>query len=467
MNTQREQTTAERPAGSVVLWWDLGVAMMLAVLVLMVQFLVHDPSPLWAGDMRVAARRGLLLAPLAGFAVLYCTVGRTALRRAMLDEAVGAPGAVFRWLLLAAIGWAVFTEPMFALLQALAYPMVWTLVARYRDAVLWSAGVAVTVGASMFAGIAVVSPGAGLLSAMFSGPLSFVFAVVMGTWITRIFAQGERYRELAERLRASQAEVAELSQEAGASAERERLSRELHDTLTQTLAGLVMLSEQADRALAAGDTARARDRLARVDSAAREAVGEARALVATTQPLGDGGLEAAISRVVGRLRADAGLDVECELEPVQLDRERQVVLLRAAQEGLANARRHAHASRVRVRLETQPGGGALLCVDDDGVGPPGAAASAGEDGLAEAQRFQAARGSATAGFGLSGLADRVRGVGGAVAFGESPLGGARLEVRIDAGAEVQRGEQGAIRPRAQDEARHGMQGEAQQRGGAS
>lgn len=416
MNAQHHTPENERPRRPVLRWWDLGVAATLVVLAAIGGIELASEAPFTPPEMAVE------FGVLALVGAWYVALGRPALLRAASGEGAQRVDFIFLGVLVLLCGLAAFVMPSYATLQTIGYPMIWTIVARYRDAIILSAAFALSVGAGFFAGLAPSGLADALSGTAVLVVLSFAFAVAMGTWITRIFEQGEQYRQVAERLRASQAEVALLSEQAGAGRERERLSQELHDTLTQTLAGLVMLSEQADRALAAGDTERARDRVARVESAAREAVAEARALVATTHPLGDGGLEAAIERVVARLRADAGLDVSCELETVPLDRERQVVLLRAVQEGLANARRHAGASRVHVRLVARPEGGALLHIDDDGVGlPDGGAAEAGDGG---------------GGFGLSGLAARARSVGGSVVFEASPLGGARLEVMLDEAREA-------------------------------
>ncbi|WP_083451474.1 sensor histidine kinase [Leucobacter celer] len=389
-----------------LLWWDLGVAATVAVMgVIGYLDVVLDEDPGSLLDLATT------LGVLALLVVWYLCLGRSALRRAVCEEPARPSDLVYLSVLVLIVGAATAILPSYATLQALAYPMIWTIIARYRDAVIWSAVLALAVGAGFLLAFERHGVLAGFGEASAIVVLSFTFAVVMGTWISRIFAQGERYRALAEQLRASQAEVAALSEQAGAGRERDRLSRELHDTLTQTLAGLVMLSEQAQRALDSGDAERARDRLSRVGEAAREAVGEARALVATTQPLGDGGLEAAIERVAARLSADAGLRVECALDTVSLDREHQVVLLRAAQEGLANARKHARASRVLLTLTAPAEGGVVLLVEDDGVGP-------------DPERMR------LGGFGLSGLAERVREVGGEVRFGEAGAGGARLEVRL-------------------------------------
>ncbi len=401
----------DSPARRPLRWWDIGVSATVVVMAAVGALeLASDAASVGPADVAVT------LGWLVVFGVWYVVLGRSALRRATLDEPPRPVDFLFLVGLVAIIGVATAALANFATLQAVGYPIIWTVVSRYRSAIAWSGALAVAVGLGFLSTFTRYGVDGGVAVALTIAVISFAFAVAMGTWIMRIFDQGQRYRALAEELRRSQAEVSALSESAGAAAERERLSRELHDTLTQTLTGLVMLSEQAERALDAGDTARAADRVARVGAAAREAVSEARVLVATTQPLGDGGLEAAIERLVSRLRGDTGLRVECEVAVPPLDRERQVVLLRAAQEGLANARKHARASRIALSLRGAPDGGAVLLVEDDGIGP------AGVDPSREA--------GASGGYGLTGLADRVRAVGGDVRFGPGPQGGSRLEIRL-------------------------------------
>lgn len=391
-------------------WWDTGMAAMLAAMAGAGVLSLSPASQLTATEIL------LTFGVLVAIALWYAAVGRSALRRAVRDAPASTGDTVFLVGLVVLMGAATAIVPSYATLQAIGYPIIWTIARSYRAAVLWCAVLAVLLGFGFVGFGLAVDAGSSIGAAVAVQAVSFVFAVAMGTWITRIFAAGERHREVAEALRHSQREVASLSEAAGAAAERERLSRDLHDTLTQTLTGLVMLSEQADRALAAGDAVAARDRLDRVRSAARDSLQEARALVATTQPLGDGGLEAALERTAARLRADTDLQVQCEFSvpgDVALDREQQVMLLRAAQEGLANARKHARAASVQVTLVCIDEE-AVLRVDDDGVGP-----AAEQTGGADA-----------VGYGLTGLADRFRGAGGSVRFGAGPKRGARLEARL-------------------------------------
>lgn len=403
-------------------WWDLGATAV--VLVLLVPGGVGLVSG--RGESGDAVREMLpALVALGGLALLYIVLARPALSRMGADLPPLRRDVAGLILIVAAAGCAAAVNPSFATLQVIIYPMIWTITGYWKQgtviAVLGSAVLAAVIGVGSciaYVRLGVGNPG---WTAATVAVCSFVFAVFLGVWLTRVHTQSEQHRALAEQLRASQAEVAALSTASGAAAERERMSRELHDTLTQTLTGLVMLSEQAERALVAGDTERAQDRTARVGAAAREAVSEARALVATTQPLGEGGLHAALERVAARLRADAGLEVTCRFEPLTLSREQEVVLLRVAQEGLANARRHAHATRVELSLAAVSASETVqdrveLRVADNGVGP----------GLVETT----GRASAPGGFGLSGLTDRARALGGEVRFGPRPGGGAQLVVSL-------------------------------------
>lgn len=409
-----------------MLWWDVAFVALLGFQVALGFFEVSEGAPLWFDHDHPVARTVLVLAPLAGIGALYAVLGRRAVRAGMSRAALGRIGTTFLVMFIVLLALAVFCTPLHAILQALVYPTVWSTVMRYRNAVIWSVATGIAVSVSMYLSLHLTAPEAAVPAALITGIVSLVFAIAMGTWIMRIFSRGETYRIVAERLRHAQGEIAVLSKEAGAAAERERLSRELHDTLTQTLTGLVMLSEQAGQALAAGDTNRALERLARVEHAARSAVGEARVLVAGTHALGDGGLEESIRRVAQTFAVDGALKVSCEVERTELERELQVVLMRAVQEGLANVRKHARASRVAVRLRSDPdtsaeevrcdgkhaGGFVVLTVEDDGIGHdqygPG-------------------------GFGLQGLRDRVRLVGGEVELRPGEPSGSVLEVRLWSG----------------------------------
>lgn len=231
----------------------------------------------------------------------------------------------------------------------------------------------------------------------------------IGSWFVHVYRETTEAQALVAKLIAAQDEIAALSSATGAAAERERLSRELHDTLTQTLTGLVMLAERARAQLRPEEAATGA--LDQIECTARDALAEARALVARTHPVGERGLVESLRRVGASHAKETGVLVSVDGAEPELPRDRQVVLLRAAQEGLANVRKHARADTVRVTLTAGPEH-VLLTVLDDGVGP------------------EATPGDPGSGFGLAGLRERASHVGGTVAFGAAPGGGSLLRVTV-------------------------------------
>lgn len=387
-----------------LLWWDVAFVAVIVLLVIPVGFRIGEDDRFgWVG-----------IAALAVFGATYLLAGRSELRAAVVqDRPITPRGHTVILLLTVALGVGSASDPFLANLQVLAYPYLWVVTGRYPFAIFWSLVTGVAAGFGMAYGHIRQGTEDRVYLAFIIAAASVAFSVFMGSWIWSVYKQSERYRALAERLRRTQEEVAILSQETGAAAERERFSRDLHDTLTQTLTGLVMLSEQAERALTAKDHALAEDRVARVLTAARDAVTEARALVASTQPLGDGGLEESIERVASRLQADTGITVTRHIERTELGREQQVVLLRAVQEGLSNVRKHARASTVELRLATfdaPDNPRATLTISDDGVG------------------YDPDRD--IPGYGIAGLRERARVFGGTVSIHNAPSGGATLTVTL-------------------------------------
>ena len=135
-----------------------------------------------------------------------------------------------------------------------------------------------------------------------------VAAPVIGTVIVTSVRQRERLAALVAELAATRAESARLSREAGAAAERERLAREIHDTLAQGFTSIVALAQAIEPELES-DTAAAKRHVELIRSTARENLAEARAMVAELTPtaLHDGSLPAAIERQCDRLSAENGI----------------------------------------------------------------------------------------------------------------------------------------------------------------
>jgi signal transduction histidine kinase len=242
--------------------------------------------------------------------------------------------------------------------------------------------------------------------------LSLGFALAMGLWISHIWTLSDERQALVDELRAAQSSLAALNRDAGVTSERERLAREIHDTIAQDLTGLVLLSEQSRRLLAAGDTAGAEAQLSMLEENARLALADTRSLVATSSPTSlDAGLSSALERLAERFERETAIvaTVSTDVTAV-LDRATEVVLLRCTQEGLANVRKHSGAAAASVTLIASPDG-AKLTIRDDGRG------------------FDT--GAANPGFGLSGMRDRLALVSGSLEV-TSDATGTRVGVTLPA-----------------------------------
>ncbi len=296
----------------------------------------------------------------------------------------------------------VASEPNMLLLQTRVLPLIWMTSRSTLQAVL------VTVGNGVVLGLAYGYWGdftADALSTGFiSSGLSTAFSLALGLWITRIAEWGVERQHLLADLTAAQAGLETASREAGAIEERARLARDVHDTIAQSLTSIVMLAERArlDGSPAAIEL---------IESAAREALVEARALVAVTSPapsaesLGD-----ALRRLGDRFARETGMRVDVSASDAVLARDVQVVLLRCAQEGLANVRKHSGAASAQVTLAISDA--AELRIRDDGRGLGGV--SIDDD----------------RGFGLAGMRERVALVGGSLNVADGAGAGTDLTVRI-------------------------------------
>jgi signal transduction histidine kinase len=243
-------------------------------------------------------------------------------------------------------------------------------------------------------------------------------------------------RELGEanhRLEATLAENAGLheqllaqAREAGVLDERQRMAREIHDTLAQGLTGIVTQLQAAEQA--GDDPAGWRRHVTTAITLARESLSEARRSVHALrpEPLMTARLGEALAAVAGRWSALHGIAVEVATTGTArpMRAEAEVALLRAAQEALANVAKHAGATRVGVTLSYMEQEVAVD-VRDDGRGfePAGPSQVPGEDGP---------RTDAGGGFGLVAMRQRIEGLSGTLQIESEPGGGTGISARVPA-----------------------------------
>ena len=149
------------------------------------------------------------------------------------------------------------------------------------------------------------------------------------------------------------ARLHERSRELSIVEERNRLARELHDSVSQKLFGVVLGAESAGTLLDR-DPGAAAEQVARMGELAQEALGELRGLIFELRPasLEDEGLAATLRKHVDVLRRVHGRAIELRIAgAAHCAPEAEGEVLRIAQEALNNALRHADAERIEVRLE--------------------------------------------------------------------------------------------------------------------
>jgi signal transduction histidine kinase len=241
-------------------------------------------------------------------------------------------------------------------------------------------------------------------------------ALVYGTGIvfvvvfTRIAASEREARsnlgEANRLLRENASQVEELA----VTKERNRLAREIHDSLGHYLT-VVHVQIGAAQAMFPQDSERALEHLAKAQTLTQEGLAEVRRSVASlrapateSRPLGE-----ALARLVEQWQA-TGMNATLAVvgQPRPLTPQADLTLYRAAQEALTNVSKHASATKVELTLNYSDGDFISLSVQDDGVGSDGS----------------------VAGFGLLGVKERAQLLGGEVRIVTRKGAGFRLEVRL-------------------------------------
>ncbi|MEV5381627.1 sensor histidine kinase [Streptomyces sp. NPDC052721] len=243
--------------------------------------------------------------------------------------------------------------------------------------------------------------------------------VLIGLWAHSVVAQSSERARLIEELERTQAQLSEAHQRQGAADERERIARDIHDTLAQGFASIIVLAEAAREGMA-GDPARSAQQLRSIESTARENLAEARELVGSAGQPGPGRVAAGsvartLRRTLDRFAEDTGLTVVADLADLECDQQTRIALLRCTQESLANVRKHARASTVGVVLARRPYG-VELEVTDDGTGF-----------VVEESR----------GFGLDGMRKRLAELGGRLTVTSSVGDGTRILAVVPLTGEVE------------------------------
>jgi signal transduction histidine kinase len=240
--------------------------------------------------------------------------------------------------------------------------------------------------------------------------------------IAELAEANHRLEEMIAENTGLQAQLLTQAREAGAGDERQRMAREIHDTIAQGLTGIVTQLEAAQQ------TTHDAERERRIDNAkrlARDNLAEARRSVQALRPqaLEDSRLPEALADEVARWSVTSGVagEVETTGEARVLHPEVEVTLLRVAQEALANVAKHASASRAGVTLSYMEDV-VSLDVRDDGAGFAVAECNGGLNGETPA----------AGGFGLIAMRQRVSRLAGQLEIESEPGAGTAVSASLPA-----------------------------------
>jgi signal transduction histidine kinase len=261
--------------------------------------------------------------------------------------------------------------------------------------------------------------------------ITYVAAIVLSAGLCYLAMEAEEERcrsqkllvdlqEANQKLRVYSQQVQELA----AAEERNRLARELHDSVTQIIFGLT-LSAQAARILLDRDPAKVAVQLDHMQVLAKNALGEMRALIQQLHPssAAEDGLAAGLRRLAKERQASDGLYVDLKINGEQhLSPKIEEALMRVAGEALNNIVKHARTSQAAIILNLGNRDRITLCIEDNGVG------------------FDPAKARSQKGhLGLTSMYERIRALGGTISIDSKPGKGTTMRVELELGQEVKHG----------------------------
>jgi signal transduction histidine kinase len=201
--------------------------------------------------------------------------------------------------------------------------------------------------------------------------------------------------------------------------ERNRLARELHDSVTQSLHSVTLLAEAGQRLVSSGDIERARGYMIRVGDISQQALKEMRLLVYELRPLElrGVGLVGALQHRLDAVERRSGVEAELSIEEdLELPRSIEEELFRIAMEALNNALKHANPTRVTVTLRKEEKR-EIPCIElsiiDDGIG------------------FNPEKKDGEGGLGLVSMQERIEKLGGELTILSAPGEGTQVKACVN------------------------------------
>lgn len=269
------------------------------------------------------------------------------------------------------------------------------------------------VGSILLAFLTLTVGEGGEISSSLLLPGFLLMAVLFSLYMNSVADQSLERKQLIRELTQTRADLADAQRRAGILQERQRLSREIHDTLAQGFISVVMHLESAVSALPS-DQKRAQTHILQATRTARVSLDESRRFVRELRPeaLENGGLLDVLPEIVEKWADGAEVRGHFEIvgTPHQLPETAQKMILRIVQEALHNIRKHAEADNAFITLTFTPDA-LLVDIVDDGVG------------------FRVGK-SASGRYGLIGMRERAAAINARLTVDSTPGTGTTINLEI-------------------------------------
>ena len=284
------------------------------------------------------------------------------------------------------------------------YPLIFT-----RLPVRWAMAVATSQTLGLYLLFILFNPTENWFLTLMVALGLLIGGTVIGVFIAALIKQSAERKRLLDEFTQTRASLLKVERKAGMLAERQRLARDIHDTLAQNLTSIIMHLSAARL----GDPTTIQTHVQQAEQTAREGLDEARRIIWDMRPesLENASLVENIEGVAARWSVENTVKVAVNVTgtPDPLNASIDLALLRICQEALHNIKKHARARHVNITLSYMPD---MLALDvaDDGRG------------------FDPARNGR--GFGLKSMRERVEELGGELTVESESGKGTKIAVQI-------------------------------------
>ena len=248
-----------------------------------------------------------------------------------------------------------------------------------------------------------------------------VFGVIYGGYRLRVKNLEERSHELekqmqqrTEELMRTQTELKQIEMEKAINEERNRLARDLHDSVTQSIYSLTLLAEAGQRMISSGNLSQAKGNQIRLGDIAQQTLQEMRLLVYELRPkvLQREGLAGALEHRLESVERRAGINAQLNMDPtIDIPQEVENELFHISMEALNNALKHAKAKEVKLTIH-QDKNSLILIIEDNGRG------------------FDAGTAKSQGGLGLLSMMERTEKIGGSITFQSQTNEGTKIHITV-------------------------------------